>query len=262
MIDVQGRIEQLEKLVEELRKKSSPRSSLAFGQYNPLVTREAGRIIMELPFDDSLDSSFPLECFFQMPTATRAIKSAKVWVQRKPFREYSSAAASGGGGTSGDGGSSTPTSSGSAHGHGIAQGNVLTDAQANHDHTDPQGGNTGVNGAHQHLVTVGSTTTNNDSPAHTHTVTIGNHSHSVGTHTHTLTPGIFESGPTGTLSLYVADDGVNYGSAIVTGASAITAQDMTGLTDKPGDKRIRLNATGLMRVQVLIVLDLRVSVIG
>lgn len=243
-----------------------------------------GLLILELPYSDSIDASFPLECFFQMPARTKAVRTAKVWVQQKPFRMYSAQSTPSGGGStsSSDGSHNHSLSGGSASGStdGAVPANDATgtggstDAQLNHDHTDPQGGNTGVNGAHSHLVN--SHSHNHNHGSHSHTVgggaqafitsfpsvtsSGGTHNHSTPNHTHTLTAGIFESGPTGTMSLAVADDGATYGGSIVTGATIITAQDLTGLTKAVGDKRIKITGTGLMRVQVLIVLELVASV--
>jgi hypothetical protein len=221
------------------------------------------RNVIQIPFDDSIDSTHPLECFFQMPTGVVAVKSTKVWVQQKSFRQYSSGASS----TSG-GGSTTSTST--THGHNVNNDGTQystgsdstatggsTDAQLNHDHTY-SGGNTGVNGAHSHLV-------NSHWHTHSHSVFFGNvtglggsHNHSVDTthnHTITMTPGIFETAATGTLSLKVADDGSTYGAAVVSGVTSITAQAIT-LTTTAGDRRIKLETTGLNRVQVLVVMDL------
>jgi len=191
---------------------------------------------MEIPFDDSLDGSNALECFFQMPVQTRAIKAAKVWVQRKSFRQYSSAASS----------SASSTTSGQIQN--TANASTGTNTDAAHLHLDGDGiTNTGLTtpGGHAHIY-------------------IGQHDHNVPAQsvTTTLTPGIFETAAAGTMSLFVADDGVTYGSAITTGATSMTGQVLTpSLTKSAGDKRIKITATGLMRVQVLLILDLRVAVL-
>lgn len=253
---------------------------------SPLFSRQAGRIILEIPFDDSLDggASNYLECFFQMPDGVNAIRSAKVWVQQKPFRTYNSAASSASGGT-------TVTSSTTSHVHPQVASSKTTGTSSDTAHTHSNSGNTGNQGAtHTHVESGGGTTnaetqnhdhayttaTGSSSAAHTHTeeglgaftdpeTIVGGHTHTTNTaHTHTidLTPGIFESGPTGTFSLQVADDGTNYGASIVTGQTSLTAQPLTGLTRVKGNKRIKLIATGLQRLQVLIVLDLEVAIMS
>ena len=187
-------------------------------------------------FDDSIDSTHPLECFFQMPTDTVLVKKAQVWVQRKDFRAYLTAAASGG--------SSTPTSSsaGASHSHALGVSGAAT------------GGPVPPSDGHSHIYSSPPSTSDSGSASHDHTVTIGGH-------THTITYGIFETAAAGTLSLKVADDGVNYGSALASGGTSITALDITSsLTTASGDKRIKIEGTGLTRVQVTLLLDLIVTV--
>lgn len=212
------------------------------------------RNVIEIPFDDSLDSSFPLECFFQMPVGTTKVNSAKVWIQQKPFRMYSNAASS--------------TGSGGQHTHAVVTGNDSTGSSAHT--TDNQG-------IHTHLDGDGVTTTGS-STVHSHNVNSHDHAHGghfVGisqdspTHSHTvttsLTPGIFESGPSGTFAVQVSDDGtlIGYGAAITSGQTSTPAGglSLTGLTKASGDKRIKITATGLQRVQVLVVLDLLIQVV-
>ena len=220
------------------------------------------RNVIQIPFDDSVDSTHPLECFFQMPSGVVTVKSAKVWVQQKSFRAYSTAATSGGGSTSGSGGATTSSSGGS-------QTPTSSSPSANHAHTTTsQAANTGVASApisdgHWHGyndATAQQTGANNLS--HTHSVTIsahdhtvGSHSHSTPDHAHSITYGIFEQAAAGTLSLKVADDGTTYGADVVSGVTSITAQAIT-LSTTAGDRRIKLTATGLQRIQVLIVMDL------
>lgn len=224
------------------------------------------RNIIQIPFDDSVDSTHPLECFFQMPLNTAKIYSAKIWVQRKSFRQYVQAA------------SSSSSSGGSAHTHnqngfdttttdvdggGGASPSSSGGRAGQHSHTDPQGGSTGLDTAdHTHTIGHGHTVhhhnyldavnsvTSNDNPAHTHTITTST----------SLNPGIFETAASGTLSLFVADDGVTYGAAVVSGLTAISGTDIASLLSlTPGDRRIRIDGTGLTRVQVLLVLDLLVG---
>ncbi len=226
------------------------------------------RNVIQIPFDDSIDSTYFLECFFQMPTNVKKISSAQVWVQRKPFRQYSSATASGG---------TTVTSSSATHGHNLSNSTGpystgsdssgssahTTDGQGVHTHLDGDGvTTTGVSVAHSHNV-------NSHSHGHSHTAlwpdvtdVSGAHTHTTNTsHTHTLTPGIFESGPTGNVTLYLADNGSTYGAALGGPSTLLTAVDVTSqLTTASGDKRLKVTATGLMRVQVLLMLDLLVAV--
>jgi hypothetical protein len=200
-------------------------TNLSMGQYNPFITRSAGRIIMQIPFDDSIDGSNAHECFFQMPTRSKAIAEARVWVQQKSFRRYVASLAE-------------TSTGGSTHQHTLGGSGGLTTDSANGP--DP----------HTHDYDV-PTVTSVDSGS-------SNHAHSV-----SLTTGIFETAASGTMSLFVADDGTNYGSALTSGVTSITDQDLKSqLTKTSGNKRIKITATGLMRVQVLLLLDLRVSVIG
>ena len=232
-MDDEDRIARLEAQAEV----SKGRPNFALSQYNPLVTRGAGRIIMQIPFDDSLDSSNALECFFQMPTRTRAIREAKVWVQQKAYRTYSSSASTVSNGTSG-----TPSATDTAI-------RFTGTNQSTHDH----GGTVALEA-----------TTYYDSIT-TEAVTLADdaHTHSVTGHTHALDSVITETAASGTLSLFVANDGTNYGSAIISGASSITGQDIKSqLTNTTGDKRIKIVTTGKARIQVLLLLDLRVAVIG
>lgn len=286
----------------------------------PGAVGDLARSVVQIPFDDSIDATHPLECFFQMPKGVLRIKSAQLWVQQKSFRAYETGSSSGGstvtsssGGSvlsSSSGGSSTPTtsgggaittsSSGGAHSHTLTGGLLNsdlgsasissvagdTDAQGIHNHSDPQGGFTGDAGSHSHNVNSHGHTdaghrhgyfyftatdntgahTHTVDTTHTHTVTITAHTHTTDTththtvdtsHTHTMTYGIFEQAAAGTLSLNVADNGTTYGPTRTPGVTAITAYEMTpDLTIVPGDKRIRINGTGLCRVQVLVVLDL------
>lgn len=252
------------------------------------VSTDLARTVIEIPFDDSVDSTHPLECFFQMPVGVVRVRSAKVWVQQKSFRAYETGSSSGGsvvssssgGGstvTSGGGGGSTTTAT-SAHYHLVfsnttntGSGTSTTDSQGVHTHTEHDGFTTGASVGHSHNV-LGHThtqdtpqgVTSNDTAHyhstdyHYHSVTVADHTHTTDTtHTHTITYGIFEQAASGNISLYVANDGSTFGAAKISGVSTITALEITpDITNLPGDKRIRVNATGLARVQVLLVLDL------
>lgn len=244
------------------------------------------RNIIQIPFDDSLDSTYFLECFFQMPENVKKISKAQVWVQKKPFRMYSSAASS----VTSDhahflAGINTPSTA-------IPNSGTIITADTTHTHTPTAMGNQGT--LHTHTTQApdagGTTTTESTNHTHSQSATGGgsSHSHGGGGHTHSgyyvtgdggeigitvggghthtinLTAGIFESGGTGDLTLYVSDDGTapGYGAAI-TGptASDITATDITSqLTVAAGDKRLKITASARMRVQVLLLLDLLVGV--
>jgi hypothetical protein len=255
-------------------------SNLSFAQHNPLFGRGAGRNIIELSFDDSIDATHSLECYFVMPDRTRAVTAANVWIQTKPFRQYVAGAASG------------TTSSDTSHTHGIGTallgsdvsgtgsggGTVTgTDAQGVHTHLDGDTiTTTGTSVSHSHNVSSHTHT----GPSHSHTYFAALSTSDAGSsHSHTLTPsltsGIFETAASGTIALFVADDGVTYDAThpIATGvavATGITKQDILAtpsggsvtshLTKATGNKRIKITGTALMRVQVLIVLDLKVSV--
>ena len=195
------------------------------------------RNTLQIPFDDSIDGSNPLECFFQMPSNVDAIRQAKVWVQTKSFRAYEQGAASGGG--------STSSSANVDHQHAFNS-SVFTSS------TTGAGPDGHVHGYSDYGA--GITSTNSTSTSH---------SHSVGAHTHSMTYGIFETAASGTLSLFVADNGTSYGSAITSGASSISGIDIRSqLTKSAGDKRLKITGTGLMRVQVLLLLDLVLIPLG
>lgn len=277
--------------------------STLFQWRNPLVNRGAGISFQQIPFDDSIDGTYPLECFFQMPKSTLGIKSARVWVQRKPFRTYNSAgaAAATSSAAGGDGANTSMTGThpgtgslahsasgdhtGTHAGHGThtgthaAHSSVADDSYRTHDHAT--GVNSGITAAHSHDAHADhvfdhsgwdhANHTLSHSASATHTLQDHVLAHNHGTHDHfpgsshshgvSLTPGIFESGPTGTLSLAVADDGVTYGAALTSGVNAISDFDLLpNLTKASGDKRLRISGTGLMRVQVLLTLELEMSV--
>lgn len=268
------------------------------------IVTEIARSVMQIPFDDSISSAYPLECFFQMPVGTVRVQSVKVWVKRVPFRRYVSAVSA----SSSGGGSNQTSSSDTGHSHGIqlsgapttssgtgveiylgggSAGTTVasggsTDAQGQHNHSDPQGGVTGdagihshnVNFAHSHSVDYSHGHSVSD-PTHTHaylaafsgtTDSGGGHSHTLDTtHNHTitttLTAGIFEEALSGTVSLYASNNGSTFAGPIVSGQSVINGVDVTSyFTKTPGDRKIRVDATALMRVQVLVYMDLILEV--
>src|SRR3990167_8147790 len=151
------------------------------------------RNVLQIPFDDSVDATHALECFFQMPTNTLAVRRAQVWVERKSFRAYSTAVASGGGSTSGSGGaqtstsggSSTPTSAaGTSHTHSLSGANASTGTQVNNvNHSHDGGGNQSTDHSHIYVSPAGQP--RGGEASHTHTVTISGHTHDVVDHTHT-----------------------------------------------------------------------------
>ena len=195
----------------------------------------------------------------------------------------------GGGGTSSGGGAQT-SSGGGAHNHAlgraqISSGGPSTNSTSNDTPTTgaQQSLHTHAGGAteaqnHSHLVTHGHTmgshthtefasdTLTGQSTDHTHTVV--NHTHTTDVHTHntdtthnhtittTLTAGIFEESLSGTISLYVANDGTNFAGPVVSGQTTMDGVDVTSyFTKAPGARRIRIDGTALMRVHVLVVMD-------
>lgn len=256
------------------------------------VATAIARSVQQIPFDDSIDGTYPLECFFQMPDRVVQINDIKVWVQRKPFRRYIQAASSSAAG----GGALQTSSSDAGHTHTIttsigqtdasglntsgsgaltSDGGAAhtTDSQGVHTHLESGGGTTGSAGSHSHNVnghTHGIVSHQHANPTHSHAYQYpatgassgGGHAHSLDTtHSHvvttTVTPGIFEEALSGTVSLYVADNGIAYGGAVVTGVSEVSGLSIrTNVSKTKGDKRIRINGTALMRVQVLVVMDL------
>lgn len=247
---------------------------------SPGVATAIARSVQQIPFDDSIDGTYPLECFFQMPAGVVRINDVQVWVQRKPFRRYvtasSSSASSGGGVASSSSGGGVTSSISATHAHAVfrsgpggptstASGGT-TDAQGVHTHLESGGGTTGAAGSHSHNLNFAHTHNDHDHATtgdggHTHT-TDTTHSHTTDTsHAHTitttLTPGIYEEPLGGTVAVYVADDGVSYGAAVTSGVSEVLGLSIrSSLTTVKGNKRIRVNGTALMRVQVLLVMDL------
>jgi len=111
-------------------------NSIFANHYNQL------RNVLPFNFDDSLDSSYPLECEFFMPPNTDEIKSAWVHIVGRNFRAYSKGAASGGGQTSSSGGGQTTSSGGgqtssggTAHSHSIS-GQTASYGSHSHDISD------------------------------------------------------------------------------------------------------------------------------
>ncbi|MGD9276377.1 MAG: phage tail spike protein [Candidatus Pacearchaeota archaeon] len=242
------------------------------------------RNVLPYNFDDSLDSSYPLECEFYMPPNVDEIKSAWVHIVGRNFRAYSKGAASGGGQTSSSGGGQT-TSSGSSHSHtvtgqtassggnhrhyvgtfstGVGTNshyhsilNGVTDVQAYSDHTHSVGEHyTGYSDNHIHSVTG---TTSSSESSHTHTVS--NHTHTVSNHTHSLTFGIYEStDPTG-VNIYV-DNGSGYGSSLISDDTPVSIDyNIVGeLSTTAGWKKLKITSSRLGRVVVAIILDLTIS---
>lgn len=236
------------------------------------------RNVLQIPFDDSLDSTGAhyLECFFQMPVDTVKVVSAKVWIQQKPFRAYETSATSyvGSGTSVAGGGSSSGTSSsngnsaiGGASPSNSGGAGTTTDAQGLHNHTET-GSVTSSDGSHSHNVgshthTIGHS--HSDS-GHAHSVTISfpSHSHSVDlAHGHAINYGIYEAAATGTLGIKFSDDGTlgNYSATLQSAFNNLSGYELLPyITNTKGDKRLRIDSTGLCRVQVLVMLDLIVAV--
>lgn len=232
------------------------------------------RNVIPFSFDDSIDPTHALDCFFQMPQGVLKIYSAKLWVKPDAFRAYETSSTSGGGATS---------STAAGHSHSLSYSLIstdlsgtgnsgstapTTDAQGLHNHSDPQGGVTGDSVTHSHNV-LGHTHTG---PSHGHTYYAGlsttasdSHSHTTDTtHSHGIAYGIFTStAPTGTLSVQVADDGATFGASLASAAS-ITALDIKQfLSLTPGDRQLRISTAGagaLARVKVLLMLDVLLKV--
>lgn len=232
------------------------------------------RNTIEIPWDDSVDATHPLDCFFQIPANTIAVRRAQLWVERKSFRAYETAASSGGSATSG---ASSSDSSASGGGSTSAQmGNMVNAATGGATpSTDTTSGlqtaSTEVvgHGFHFHGVGNHSHTVNDHAhiyvgnhdhaiSAHTHGIT---HTHTTPDHTHGITYGIYEQASTANFSVDAADDGTTYVAVQASTAPPISALDLTSvITKAQGDKRVRINATGLARCQVLLLLDLVVGV--
>lgn len=195
------------------------------------------RVIVPFSFDDSIDPTHSLDCFFQMPAGVLKLYSARVWVKPAAFRAYETATSSGGGSVvSSDNGGAT-------HSH------IITTASGGaHDHPTSVG-SAGSHGFHFAGIS-------NDTSLHGHSVTLPNH-------THGITYGIFESGAsTGTLGLHVANDGVTFGAQVASAAS-ISTDIKAYLTTLAGDRQIRVTTTGagaLARVKVLLILDVLIKV--
>lgn len=204
------------------------------------------RIVVPFSFDDSIDPTHPLDCFFQMPAGVLKLYSAKVWVKPAPFRAYETASTSGG--------SSTSSASGS-HTHGLTKvASTSGTFSGLHSHTDPQGGATGSTDiVHEHGILI--CASNSDAGA--------DHTHVAPDHAHGIAYGIFESAAaTGTLGLHVANDGVTFGAEVASAAS-IATDIKAYLTNTAGDRQVRVTTTGAgaqARVKVLLMLDVLVKV--
>lgn len=245
VVELGRQVEQLASRLVEVEGLTRNRENLTFGQYSPFITRGAGRIVVQIPFDDVVDSGSPLECFFQMPPRVRAIRSASVWVQQKSYRIPSSTASTVTGGSIVSGGPSATTTADQ----------VAVVSSQQHTHPESGGGTTGNDTAPGFVISIDTDAVGVATDAHLHTSEIGSH-------THALNTTISEVAASGTISLFVADDGTNYGSAIISGASDITNQAIKSqLTKTVGDKRLKITSTGKARVQVLLLLDIRVSVL-
>src|SRR2546426_7160573 len=141
------------------------------------------RNVLQIPFDDSVDSTHSLECFFQMPSNVAFINSIKIWVQRKSFRQYVA-------GNSSDG-SHTHTLNGST----------------------PNTNDTTLSGTHDHPTSVGGAV-GAQPVTHNHVYQAIVSMSSSGSHSHSLTSGNFDTASTAKFGVDVADDGVNYTAAV------------------------------------------------
>lgn len=200
------------------------------------------RVVVPFSFDDSIDPTHPLDCFFQMPAGVVKLYSAKVWVKPAAFRAYETSSSSGGTSTSAGGG---------AHSHTISLAlNYVGSPIPNATSTDSAHSHTLSDHAHGYQSASGSTAA-------------ADHTHAIADHSHGIVYGIYESSAsTGTLGLYVANDGVTFGAQVASGAS-ISADVKAYLTTLAGDRQIRVTTTGagaLARVKVLLVLDVLIKV--
>jgi hypothetical protein len=187
------------------------------------------RNVIPFTFDDSIDPTHPLDCFFRMPAGVLKIYSAAVDVRAAAFRAYETGSSGGGG---------TPTSqAGVAHNH--LEMTIFTP--------------TSTDGGHFHNYNMPSSVTNTEN-GHTHLVDTS--------HGHGITYGIFESGAaTGTLTLKV-DDGLGFGVGVASGAS-IAADVKASLSVLAGDRQLRIETAGVgaqARVKVLLMLDVLLKV--
>jgi len=172
--------------------------SIFANHYNQL------RNVWQMNWQDSLDSSYPLECEFFIPKNVDEIKSCWVHIVGRNFRAYSKGAASGGGQTSSAGGGQTTssgggqtTSSGSSHSHSVS--GQTAQNSGSHYHWI-SGFYTGQENSHTHDIGyysaytgyTGHTGIGDDSfESHRHTANIRNssteegsaHSHQIGGHT-------------------------------------------------------------------------------
>lgn len=167
------------------------------------------RNVIPFSFDDSIDPTHPLDCFFQMPEGVLKVYSAKLFVRADKFRAYETSSTSGGGSTTSASGGSTTSSSesfllggadpsssggdGAGHthdGHTAGSSAHTTDSQALHNH----GVSSAVDdsyGSHSHDTGI----FNDRSVAHNHggaTGDAGTHSHNVNTHTHSQTHSTYQ----------------------------------------------------------------------
>lgn len=192
---------------------------------------------------ENADSSNPVVIEIFIPAECSGIQSVKLSFKLKPYRAYSTGAASGGGSTSGSGGGST-SGANNVNNTGSATGNTgkpsteytgVGNATAGHTHS--LNGHTHNLGSHTH-----------DMNSHKHSVP--SHTHTTPDHTHGITYGIY-SGPTATSATLVVD-GTTVGSY-----ANRTAFDIVGYMSKTSGKvnrdawhTIQLTPNALSRIEV------------
>ncbi len=246
--------------------------------------------------EDSCDASYPYTFDFKIPSEWEADVSYRLSFKIKPFRAYSTGAASGGGSTSGNGGGTTVTSgtSGgtSASGGGqtsssgggqttsaynaSAGSTQLTEAGGAYDYTSyedgtgshrhswteaPNGHSHGISSwSHDHTVSDHTHTVADHTHGlgdHTHSVTLSNHTHSTPAHTHNLTFALYEETNSPTIHFHV-DNGSGYGAASANYTSDQTDIDITSQVSGAGWKAVRFDVSA--RCRIVAILEAKIDI--
>lgn len=189
--------------------------------------------------EDSLDTSYPFEIPFRIVSETTSIVSVRVSFKIKPFRAYSTGAASGGGQTSSEGGGQTSSSSGTAHTHtlNIQYGGEGYAVYLYEGILSSPGGAAGQ-------ATSGASAIN-----HTHTV--NNHTHTVDNHTHSIVFGLYEEDNLPTIHFHV-DNGSGYGGASGNYTSDQADVDITSDISGTGWKGLKFDTSARCRISAII----------
>lgn len=224
------------------------------------ATLAEARHFLPFNFCDNLDSTYPLELQFYIPSETSKINKIVINIRGQNYRGFVNGIGAGGGEitltfptfgseTSSAGnhthGYSVPTTADSAglHTHSVSEdyfGNLVASNAGTHSHTLSAGfgssANTGANGGHSHSYTAPDGVS--------------------GAHGHNLNIGIFESSAPQNVNLY-CDNGSGYGSAISLGSSATLANnlDLTIHFSGTGWKKIKLTSTQRGRISASLMVD-------